>query len=597
MAMPVFAEAAVEDAKAEARAEVQAELDEALAQVEYWKNYEPYKTTSGKVTRPMMSGKAVAYGGTATAAVGNYILEKGGNAFDAAIAMAAAQGFAEPTMNSFWGSDAAIMVYDAKTKEVTFYNGTGWAANYCTPDWYLDNLGSIPSRGVHASQIPGEFAGWMLLGQDKASMSLAEIFEPVIELTRDGLVVNDTNATAFQSAYKSVMITDYGKSLCLDDNGEVLKFGSIYKNPDYAKTCETLGQVAAQAPTISEGFAAANEYFYRGPIAEQIVAVNNREGGLWTLADFNDFHAEKTQPLHTTFMGYDVWATAPNCQGNILIEALNMVECFDLTQFKHNSAEYIDLITQILNLALNDRNLYNSDPRFVQFPEECLTKEYAKYMVENYIHLGTPMAELPKDGLSKYVDYEAKSHDTTYFAVADREGNMVSVVHSTLNNFGSGLAIDGLGIILNNRMSYFSLDPEHANVVAPHKRTMQTITPSVITKDGEPAMFVGTPGADVQEQCKFQVLLNYLVYGFTPQQAVEQPRIVTGMPAGPGKSKDNPFRLQVSSVGTEVKQALTDMGYTVVNAGNTGSVGLGVYNNGFWMVGVDPQREAYCMGR
>ena len=146
-------------------------------------------------------------------------------------------------------------------------------------------------------------------------------------------------------------------------------------------------------------------------------------------------------------------------------------------------------------------------------------------------------------------------------------------------------------------MSYFSLDPEHANVVAPHKRTMQTITPSVITKDGEPAMFVGTPGADVQEQCKFQVLLNYLVYGFTPQQAVEQPRIVTGMPAGPGKSKDNPFRLQVSSVGTEVKQALTDMGYTVVNAGNTGSVGLGVYNNGFWMVGVDPQREAYCMGR
>lgn len=587
----VFAEGVKEEAYQEGYdAAYQAGYDAGLA-------FQEPKTTTGSagVTRPMMSGKQVAYGGTATAAVGNAILERGGNAFDAAIAMAAAQGFAEPTMNSFFGSDAAIMVYDAKTKEVTFYNGTGWAGNYATPDFYLD-MGSIPHTGPFASQIPGEFSGWMQMAEEKCSMSLAEIFEPVVELARDGLVVNDTNAGAFKSGLKT-MVNDYGKSLMYDENGNILEFGSIYKNVDYAKTCELLGQVAAEGATIQEGFKLANEYFYRGPIAEKMVEVNNSLGGLWTLDDFHDFNAEKMAPLHTTFMGYDVWATANNCQGNIAIEALNMIECFDLTQYEHNSAEYIDLITQVLNLALNDRNLYNTDHRFFEMPEYILTKEYAKYMVENYIHLGTPMTTLPKDGLAKAVDYEAKSHDTTYFAVADKEGNIVSVVHSTLTGWGAGVAIDGYGIVLNNRMSYFSLDEEHVNVVAPHKRTMQTIAPGIVTKDGEPYIFYGTPGADVQEQCKFQVLLNYLVFGFNPQKAVEQPRIVTALPGGPGQPDRATARLQVSSVGTEVRNQLIEMGYDVVDATNTGSVGLGVYNNGFWMVGVDPQREAYCMGR
>lgn len=590
-----FAQGALENAYQEGADSANEKVAELEAALEEAQVVEP--TANGGmagVTRPEISGHEVAHAGSSFAAtVGYTILEKGGTAFDAAVAMAAAQTFAEPGMINIFGGDAEIMVYDATEKAVKVYNGTGWAPAKASLDEFFEK-GGIPSSGVLAMQMPGEWAGWMTLLGDYGTMSLSDIFEPVIEGAEEGIGVSPFLALILQ-----MMGTSKYNQAALDvftNDGVLLKQGDLYTNANYAALLKEMAEVASQGATLKEGYSLANEYFYRGPIAEKIVAWNNENGGIFSIEDFNEFYAEIQEPISTNYRGYDVYVCPPNSQGPTLIEALNILEGFDLSSMEHNSAEYINIVAQALDIALNDRNKYVADPRFGTMPEEMMTKDYAAKMRE-YIDTEKAATDLPDGGLVYYRDYEALGGDTTFMAVADKYGNVVVSTHSINGIMGSGLMVDGLGIMMNNRMTYYSLDPEHPNCLEPHKRTLQTITPTLALKDGEPAFFVGTPGSDNQEQTKLQVILNYVDFGMMPQQDVETARFVTKHAPAAGASEAYPGKIQVMGVGSKVIADLTEMGYKVSTTTNTGSLGFGICKDGLWIVGADPTRDAYTVGR
>ncbi len=576
--MPVFAEGTIEEAEASA---YQAGWDAAKAD-------KPYGSNPGVMTgftRPHVSGHAVVHAGSPEAAAAGYeILVKGGNAFDAAMATAAAQTYSEGVMCSIFGGDAFIIIRDGKTGEIKVYNGTGWAPKNATVDFYLD-LGGFPSYGIYAMEIPGEWSGWMTLLDDYASMELSDIMEPVIRLAEDGMVVNEYMKGVLpyaesngNDALKAVYNPNY-------------ELGDIITNPDYANLLRKMGELAAGG-----NFKAAEDYFYRGPVAEKIVAWNNELGGLFSIEDFNDYHAEIMEPITTNYRGIDIYCCPANCQGPTLIEALNIIENFDLSQYEHNSAEYINLVVQCLNIALNDRNRFLGDPRFTDIPTAPWTKEYAAEMAK-LIDLDHAMETIPEFDAEKFEDYNTKGPDTTFMAVVDDEGNMCIVTHSINYFWGSGLMVDGLGIIMNDRIQNFSLDEDHQNCLAAHKRPMQTITPTIGLKDGEPYLFVGTPNANNQEQTKFQVILNHVDFGMRPQACVEAPRVSTGHAPSFGHSEYNPGKLTLmNAFGTRENAALEAMGYKLSYTANTGSLGFGVFENGMWTVGADPTRNAYSLG-
>lgn len=557
----------------------------------------PYSTNPGTSgwTRPPVSGRNVVHAGSPeAAAVGYSVLVKGGNAFDAAMATAAAQTFSESMMCSIFGGDAEIITYDAKTGEVRVYNGTGWAQRKATIDYYLDK-GGIPSVGIDSMHVPGEWSGWMTLLRDYGTMELSDILEPVAQLSENGMVASEFTINALEMCKR---MGSYGpkNEAAKAVYPDTLKVGDTIINKDYAALLREMGKVAAKGKSLADGFALAEDYFYRGPIAEKIVSWNNKNGGTYALDDFSEFRAEIQEPISTTYRGYEVYCCPPNCQGSALIEALNIIEGFDLSSMKHNSAEYVNVVVQSLNIALNDRNKFVADPRFFQAPAEIWTKEYAAKM-RQYISMDHAMASLPDGGLKFYRDYDKLGPDTTFMAVVDADGNMCIVTHSINAYYGSGLMVDGLGIFMNDRMGYYSLDEEHPNSLAAHKRTVQTITPSLGLKDGEPAFFVGTPNANNQEQSKLQVLLNYIDFGFRPQQAVEQPRVSTTHAPGIGSDVESPGKIALmTGFGTTINKELEKLGYTISYTTNTGSVGFGINENGIWTVGADPTRNAYSMG-
>ena len=512
-------------------------------------------TVAPFTTRLPIRGKAVVAGDYPLSAMTAFkILEKGGNAFDAAVGMAATMGLVNQAMNDFFGGDAMILVYSAKDKKLTTYNGTGWAPQAATIDRYIEANG-IPKTGILSVQVPGSFAGWMLLLQDHGTLPLKDILEPAIHIAENGFEIPARNATMIDLK----TFNDAAKAIYADGE-EAVKPDTLLFNKDYAGVLKSISD---------KSYKDAEDYFYRGPLAKRIVGYSKSVGGLLELKDFEEFRAEKQEPVTTNYRGIDVYACPPNSQGMVLLEALNIVEGYDLKKMGHNSAEYIDVLVQALNLALEDRNQYLGDPRFVKNPMPLIGKEYAKERREKDIHPGKAMdGDLVKGDTSKFGDiYYGKdgSNDTTFMAVADAEGNIVACTTSICNVFGSGCVVPGTGIMLNNRMNYFFLDEKYPNRLEPRKRTMQTITPSIALKDDKPWLVFGTPGADVQEQAKLQVFLNVVEFGMDPQLAVEVPRVQSRHPMGLMVHNTYPRTIQVEGrISEEVRNTLSEkMNYVV----------------------------------
>lgn len=494
------------------------------------------QTVSWRPTVMGMHGM-VAAGHPLAAEVGMRILKNGGNAVDAAIGAWAIQGQVEPAMTGL-GADFFALIYLAKTNEVKFINGTGFAPQAATIDFYKSK-GGIPDDGALTVQVPGAVGGAAMTLQKYGTKPLSEVLAPAIEVAEQGYPITEGLARGLEGAKAKLGKFPSTTKIWFKD-GKPLQMGDVLKNPDLGKTLRTIAQ---QGP----------DGYYKGPVAKAIADSMRANGGLITEADLASYQPYEDKPITVNYRGIDVYECPPNSQGFVMLQALNILEGFNLKYMGHNSAPYLHVITESLKLAFADRNKYVADPNPKFTPSipmpGLLSKEYAaarramidpNRAIEGQAPFGDPTRrattsagqiahaspqEVP-DHVNPY-DPDKVINLTTYLAVVDKDHNMVSITSSLLSGFGSGLVAEGTGVMLNDRMKYFWLDPNNVNSLQPGKRVRQTINPALAVKDGKPYMVFGTPGADTQPQTQLQYFLNVVEFGMTVQQALEQPTVIS----------------------------------------------------------------------
>lgn len=496
----------------------------------------PAQTTSWRPTIVAQHGM-VAAGHPLAAEAGMRILKAGGNAIDAAMATWAVQGQVEPGMTGL-GADMFVLYYNAKTHEVKFINGTGFAPHAATIDLY-NAKGGIPNDGPLTVAVPGAVSGAAYTVQKYGTKPLSEIFAPAIEIAEQGFPITEALAGQLKSGREKLAKFPSTTKIWFKD-GKPLEMGDVLVNKDLARTLRT---IAAQGA----------DPFYRGEIAKNTAAFMKANSGLITESDLAAMQAFEDTPVRTNYRGIDVYECPPNSQGFVMLEALNILEGFDLKAMGHNSVPYLHAITEALKLSFADRNKYVGDPKFVpNIPMKALlSKEYAAtrraQIDPNHAIVGEPAPGDPARFMRSTAGAQANSyaspqpsptevapfdpdeilHLTTYLAVVDKDHNMVSVTSSLLSGFGSGMVVEGGGFFMNDRMKYFYLDPADVNALQPGKRVRQTINPALALKDGKPYVVFGTPGADTQPQTQLQFFLNVVEFGMTVQQALEQPTVIS----------------------------------------------------------------------
>lgn len=476
----------------------------------------------------------VAAGHPLAAEAGLRILKAGGNAVDAAIATWAVQGEVEPGMTGL-GADMFVLFYNAKTGEVKFINGTGFAPQAATIDYYKSK-GGIPGDGALSVSVPGAVGGAVMAMQRFGTKPLADVFAPAIEIAEGGFPVTEALARGLESSRAKLAKYPSTTRIWFKD-GKPLQVGDIMRNPDLARTLRTIAAQGADS-------------FYRGSIAKNTAAFLKANGGLITEADLASYQPYEDTPIHVNYHGTDVYECPPNSQGFVMLEALNILEGYDLKKMGHNTAPYLHAITESLKLSFADRNAYDGDPKFVpNIPMQgLLSKEYAAIrrtqIDPNRAIVGEPApgdptkmrattaavayaSPQPSPTAAAPFDPDAILNLTTYLAVVDKDHNMVSITSSLLSGFGSGMVVDQGGFLLNDRMQYFYLDPSNVNSLQPHKRTRQTINPAMALKGGKPWLTFGTPGADTQPQTQLQFFLNVAEFGMPVQFALEQPTVIS----------------------------------------------------------------------
>ena len=494
------------------------------------------QTTSWRPTIVAQHGM-VAAGHPLAAEAGMRILKAGGNAIDAAIATWAVQGQVEPGMMGL-GADMFVLIYLAKTHEVKFINGTGFAPQAATIDFYKSK-GGLPEHGPLSISVPGAVGGAAFAVQQYGTKPLADVLAPAIELAEQGGPVTDSLARGLAREREKLAKWPSTTKVWFKD-GKPRQMGDVLVNAPLART---LRAIAAQGP----------DAFYRGEIARNTAAYLKANGGIITEADLASYQPYEDAPVHTTYHGTDVYECPPNSQGFVMLEALNILEGYDLKAMGHNTAPCLHAITEALKLSFADRNKYVADPKFVQnIPMKALlSKEYAaarrgaidpNRAIEGEpapgnplkISSSSPVARLdpyatpqPSPTRVKPFDPDEFLNLTTYLAVVDKDRNMVSVTSSLLSGFGSGMVVDGGGFFLNDRMRYWYLDPTDVNALQPGKRVRQTINPALALRDGKPWLVFGTPGSDTQPQTQLQFFLNVAEFGMQVQEALEQPAVIS----------------------------------------------------------------------
>ncbi|XP_005091586.1 glutathione hydrolase-like YwrD proenzyme [Aplysia californica] len=453
--------------------------------------------------------------------IGLDVLKEGGNAADAAVAVAAALGVLEPSSTGI-GGDAFCLFYDAASKTLKGINGSGRASSRATlaaiqADGFTAGNRFSPQHG-HSVTVPGAACAWVDTVETFGNheLPLSRILQPSIDLARKGFPVYEISAHGWAKGADVLQREEnlHGKSLLL--SGEPPKAGQIMVNPDLARTYEELATHGKKG-------------FYEGRIAQVISAVVQQHGGLLTESDLSSHTSTPAEPICVDHRGVRVWELPPNGQGITALIALNILEGFDLKSMGHNSGQYLHHVTESLRLAFADTLVYCADPAHADIPiEQLLSKEYAAKRRA----LIKPDARIPSSSLSTSGLDLPLTSDTVYFTTSDRWGNACSFINSVFWGFGSGLVPEGCGFSLQNRGFGFSLDPNNKNVIAPGKRPYHTIIPAMVTSadTGDLLMSYGVMGGYMQPQGHVQVLLNMLLFGRSPQGALDVPRISLGAP-------------------------------------------------------------------
>ncbi len=435
------------------------------------------------------------------------ILRAGGNAIDAAVATAAVLTVVEPHSTSL-GGDAFIMVYLAAEKKLIGLNASGRAPYAMTLDALnekLDKHDMNRIRGIYSVTVPGAVDGWFEVLEKYGTMSMAEVLAPAIHYAENGFPVSPIIAGAWRGLERNQEPSTRGTWLI--DGERAPRAGEVFRNPDLANTFRML---AAQG----------RDAFYRGPLAETMVAYSNEHDGFFTMKDFADHTSTWVEPIYADYENYRLYELPPNGQGIAALEMVKILGNVDLGAMGHNSAEYLHHVIEAKKLAYADIDKWNSDPEFNDLPiQEMISTEYARGQFQRIDP--TRAMERPESGLNG-------DGDTILLEVMDADHNAVSFIYSLFSSFGSGLVPPGTGFTLQNRGGLFSREPGHANVVEPHKRPFHTIIPAMAFKDGEFFMTFGAMGGSVQPQQHVQIFLNVVEFGMNMQQAVEIPRINHG---------------------------------------------------------------------
>jgi gamma-glutamyltranspeptidase / glutathione hydrolase len=436
--------------------------------------------------------------------VGVEVLKRGGNAVDAAIAMAAMLNVTEPSMTGV-GGDAFMMVYEAKTRKLAGLNASGRAPRALNLEHFASRkIAQMPMTGMEPITVPGAFDGWVTLLERYGTMKLATLMAPAIGYAENGFPVMEKIAADWEPEVAKLKATPAAAATYLVDGGAP-KPGAIFVQKNLARTLRTLAKSGRDA-------------FYRGEIGRAIVDYCQKNGGFLTMEDLAAQKAEWVEPISTTYKGHTLYELPPNGQGLTALLLLNILEPIDLKALRVQPERYYHTLIEATKIAFADRNRYIADPAFSKVPvKELLSKEYA----------GTRRALMNPDKAidpPKYGEIRA-STDTTYFAVVDKDRNAVSFINSIFNAFGSGIVAGETGIMLHNRGSGFSLEPGHPNQFEPGKRPFTTLIPAMVFKDGKLLMAYGVMGGDVQAQGHAQVLVNLIERGLNLQEAIDAPRV------------------------------------------------------------------------
>jgi gamma-glutamyltranspeptidase/glutathione hydrolase len=449
------------------------------------------------------------------------ILRKGGNAVDAAIAANAVIGLVEP-MSCGIGGDLYALVWSAKTGELYGLNASGRSPYRTSRELFAKKkLKEIPVDGPLSWSVPGCVDGWAELHKRFGSMPLADLLAPGIAYAENGFPVSETIARSWKAA--EVRLKKFKDSVRTYLPGKKApRAGEVFKNPNLARSYRAIA-------------AGGRDAFYKGAIAEEIVAFSEKNGGLFSLKDFADHTSTWVDPVGTTYRGHEVWEIPPPGQGIAVLQMLNILEGYDLKKLGPASADYWHLFIEAKKLAYADRAKYYADPAFVKLPTlELVSKAYAARR-RKLIDMERAQTDVPAG------DPKWEKGDTIYMTVVDKDRNCVSLIQSNYFGFGSGMVPGDLGFALQNRGTLFALAPDHLNRLEPHKRPFHTIIPGFVTKKGKPWLVFGVMGGDMQPQGQVQVLCNLIDFGMNVQEAGEAPRMEhlgsatpTGRPADKG---------------------------------------------------------------
>ena len=434
---------------------------------------------------------------------GAAILERGGNAVDAAIAAHAVMTVVAPMWNGI-GGDLFAIVYDAKSGKYYGLNASGWApAAQSVERLRQMGLREMPAHGIEPVTVPGSVDGWQKLLDRFGKKKLNEVLAPAIQVAQDGYPVTEWVAQHFASSVDLLRDSDAAaRTFLISDRAP--RLGEIVRNPDLAWSLQQIAQGGRDA-------------FYRGEITKRILALSARHGGALTAKDFSDYSSEWVEPISTTYRGWTVYEMPPNGQGIGALEMLNLMERFDLHSYGLNSTRALHVQIEAKKLAYADVIRYIGDPKASKLPVSgILSKQYAaeraKLIDMDHANCEVgPGVPVPSAG------------DTIYLSVVDREGNMVSFIESNYAEFGSGLVPDGTGFVLHDRGALFSLDPESPNAIAGHKRPLHTIIPAFMEKDQVRIAF-GIMGGWNQSQAHAQFVSHVVDFNQNIQAALETAR-------------------------------------------------------------------------
>jgi gamma-glutamyltranspeptidase/glutathione hydrolase len=446
------------------------------------------------------------------ARAGVQILERGGNAVDAAIATNAVMGLVEPHYNGI-GGDLFAIYYEAKTGKLYGLNAGGWAPTGFTPE-YLRSKGVTRSlSGAFSVTVPGAVKGWEMFRARFGTLPLADLLAPAIFYADDGFPVTDVIAGdwGLQSAVRK-LAADPGSAKTFLPNGRAPKAGELFRNPDLANT---LRLIADKGPAG----------FYEGKTAAAILATLNEKGNTMTAADLKEYQPEWVDPISTTYRGWTVYELPPNTQGIAALMMLNMMEQYPIGEYGLTSTKAMHVMIEAKKLAYADMLRYVADPKFSKVPVgPMLSKDQGKARAA----LIDPAKAACTVEPSKYAGLtESGGGDTIYLSVIDKDGNIVSLIQSLYSSFGSGITPPGTGVMLHNRGGLFTMEDGHPNQIAPRKRPLHTIIPAFMEK-GDVKIGFGIMGGFNQAQAHAQFVSDIADFGLDVQQALEVGRFTKG---------------------------------------------------------------------